>query len=480
MNYGWILLGMCVGLFFLGNAFLPITDPVESNYVLTAREMLASGDWMSPRIYGHYWYDKPIMFYWELIVAFALFGINEFAARFFPSLVATFSVFLTYRFAGRIYSPKVGFVSSVILATSVEFWYLSHAVITDMTLFAAISAVLIFFYLGYSEQKYRLYYVAYAAAGVAVLTKGPIGLLLPGLIILLFLMWERDLKHLAKMRLLSGFALFCLVISLWYYPMYRLHGDSFIDVFFGVHNYLRATVSEHPSQDVIYYYLLIFVGGFIPWVFAAVNHLIKKIRRDGMPELDRRQRFLFVWAFTVPVVFQCFATKYLTYTLPYMMPVAILFALYYVDCDKLFRRLMIGSTVAFTVLVFAVALPVCNDNSEKDVAKIIDAHVENDAYVISFGRRYPASLVFYLNRTVWRLEKEYDITRLSPHSMSWSSTNVMPFIAPQDLKAGRQIIALVGKKSTGDFMRLLPGGGWHLIGETRTSVIYERKAGKHE
>ena len=72
------------GLLLLGNSSLPITDPVESNYALTAKEMLLSGDYISPRIYGNYWFDKPVFFYWELIAAFSAFGINEFAARFFP------------------------------------------------------------------------------------------------------------------------------------------------------------------------------------------------------------------------------------------------------------------------------------------------------------------------------------------------------------------------------------------------------------
>ena len=71
-------------LFMLGNWAIAITDPVESNYTLTATEMLRSGDYVSPRIYGNYWYDKPAFFYWELIAAYKLFGINEFASRFFP------------------------------------------------------------------------------------------------------------------------------------------------------------------------------------------------------------------------------------------------------------------------------------------------------------------------------------------------------------------------------------------------------------
>ena len=78
---GWILL-LGVYLFFLGNWGIAITDPVESNYALTSKEMLAAGNYLSPQIYGNYWYDKPIFFYWEVIAAFKLFGVNEWVRVF--------------------------------------------------------------------------------------------------------------------------------------------------------------------------------------------------------------------------------------------------------------------------------------------------------------------------------------------------------------------------------------------------------------
>lgn len=82
-------------LFLFGNWLMPVTDPVESNYVETAKEMIAAGDYLSPRIFGNYWYDKPILFYWELIAAFQLFGMSDFAARLFPALFAVIGVLMS-------------------------------------------------------------------------------------------------------------------------------------------------------------------------------------------------------------------------------------------------------------------------------------------------------------------------------------------------------------------------------------------------
>ena len=260
VGYVPVLLAVAVLVCFTGNALLKITDPVESNYALTAMEMLQSGDYVSPRIFGNYWYDKPVLFYWELMAAFSLFGTTEFAARFFPSVFGLVGVVMAYGFASRLYDKKTGFVAALVLVTSLEYFYLSHAVITDMTLFVFFSATLMLFYLAYSEGRPRLYYGAYACAALAVLTKGPVGLVLPGLIIVLFLLWQRDFKSVfLHIKLGSGLLLFFVVAGLWYVPMYVMHGGDFISQFIGVHNVLRATVSEHPRDDVWYYYTVVFL-----------------------------------------------------------------------------------------------------------------------------------------------------------------------------------------------------------------------------
>ena len=476
-----ILSAFCLLMFFVGNHLLQITDPVESNYVLTAREMLEADDYFSPRIYGDYWYDKPILFYWELLAAFRLMGINEFSARFFPAVMGSVGIFVTYFFGKRLYDRQTGLWAAIILGTSVEYWYLSHAVITDMTLFVAVSLALICFYLGYSEKKPRYYYGAYAAAAVGVLTKGPIGFCLPGLIIVLFLLWKRDLRHLLQMRIPTGMLLFLGVVSLWYWPMYQKHGWEFISTFFGIHNVLRASVPEHPEVDVWYYYLAVFLVGFFPWALLAFPSTIRKhwkCRKEGRsPGLDDKKRFLLVWAVTVPVVFQCFATKYITYTLPYMMPIALLFALYFLDHGKAFRRMALGMIVLLNVCLFVVAIPACGKNSERDAAPALRSLCEkyDNAFVACYGTRYPTSLVFYSGILIHRTGSQKEIRLMRPQAMKWNATNVMPLLPFDELPEDRDVIALVYKKSTEGFLRLA-GGQWDFLEETERFRIYVRKA----
>lgn len=443
-----ILIILCLVLFFFCNWLIPVTDPTENCYALTAKEMLAAGDYFSPRIYGNFWYDKPIFFYWELLLACGIFGVNEFALRFFPAVFASVGVFLTYFFATKMFDRKTGFIAAVILATSPEYWYVAHAIITDMTLFCTISTALMTFFFAYTKNKPKYLYIAFAAAGVAVLTKGPIGFLLPGLIIFLFLISQRDLKYLWRGEILKGAGLMLAIISTWYLPMYFIHGQQFLTDFLGVHNFLRATVSEHPENNVWYYYAVVFIIGFGVWLLPIVK--IKKL-----PALDTRQRFLIIWAATVFIVFQSFATKYPTYTLPYMMPVAILLAGFFVEREKLFGRIAAAMVVFFTIGTF-VAINICERNSHKETAEIILPLVDENTCVVSYGKRYAGSLVFYSGLTVYRLEETEKISTLKPENMKWSTTNVMPFMDFKDLPQNKKVIAVVEKRVESKFLELTP------------------------
>ena len=101
-EHPYLVLGLLFALLFLAaNQLLAVTDSAESNYALTAKEMIQSGDWLSPQIYGHYWYDKPIFYYWELALSFRLFGINEWAARFPAVVTGILNIWFVFWFASR-------------------------------------------------------------------------------------------------------------------------------------------------------------------------------------------------------------------------------------------------------------------------------------------------------------------------------------------------------------------------------------------
>lgn len=463
-------------LFFFGNSFIAITDPVESNYTLTSAEMLASGDYISPRIYGNYWYDKPIFFYWELIAAFKIFGINEFAARFFSALFGIFGIVMTYGFARKIYDVRTGFFSAVILATSFEYWLILKTVITDITLFLFFNAVLAFFYIAYTGKNKNYYYLCYLFAGLSVLTKGPIGILLPGFIVTVFILCRRDFTEIKRMKLVGGTAIFLIVGVGWYYIMYRLHGPIFLDTFLGIHNVLRATISEHPRYNVWYYYTVIFFLGFFPWCFSLLMVIGKYWKRRQWPIIDQTTFFLLLWALLVNGFYQCMATKYTTYTLPALMPIAILTARLLYTHEKLVKRLVVFNVFFYLVLTSFVAIPLCSSSySGKYVAAVLQHRVQPGDLVVNYGD-YKTSVVFYSNKTVYNLAPANEIERLKPKAMSWSSKNVMPFVALEELPSDKNIYIILDESKHGDFDRKFNQNEWTLVEKLSKTAIYYRPA----
>ena len=462
-------------LYFIGNWAIAITDPVESNYTQTALEMLESGDYVSPRIFGHYWYDKPIFFYLELIAAFSMFGVNEFAARFFPGLFGILGLWMTYGFARRIYNAKTGLYSAIILGTCFEYWLLSKTVITDLTLFVFFNAVLVFFYIGYTSSNKNWYILCYIFSALAVLTKGPIGLLLPGFVVTVFIVLKRDFKEILNMKL-WGFLVFAIVAGSWYYAMYQLHGREFIDTFLGIHNVLRATVSEHPQWDVWWYYTMIFFAGFLPWCFVLPAVIIKYVKRRELPSLDQNKLFLLIWAISINGFYQLMATKYTTYTLPGLLPIAILTARYFYDNEKLVKRIAGIMSVVLVILTFTVAIPVCRDKgySGKAVADIITQYTDPDDLVINYGD-YKVSMCFYSHRTIYNIDTAESIEGKKPKAMDWSSKNVMPMMTFDELPKGKKALLILNERKFNQFEHHFNKDEWKLVGEAKNTKVFLRE-----
>lgn len=310
------------------NAYLPITDPVESNYVLSAITMLKHNSWISPMIYDQVWYDKPPLTYWALMISYKLFGISDFTSRIPNTLIAGGSVALMYHLVYRIKESKyIAVISALLLFSALQFWYISHAVITDGFLFFFSLAIFGYSYLAFAKNDKYSMVKAYGAAALAVVTKGPVGIVLPGLILLLFIAirWftkkDNDDYSLNKdIKLLFnpfGIFLFIILASPWYIAMYSIHGQDFISGFLGLHNMERALVSEHPKFNVWYYYLIIVPIALLPWT-PAVIYQLKSIKwKENFYLLGA------IWFIVIVLFYSLVATKYITYTLPAIIPCII-------------------------------------------------------------------------------------------------------------------------------------------------------------
>ena len=244
---GWaLLLTLCGLTFFLGLGNLPLTGPDEPRYSEIGREMFASGDWVTPRLNGYLWLEKPIWLYWGQAVSYHLFGVNEFAARFPSALSALVTVVFVAFAVGRLVSPRWGLLSGGVLATSAFWFAIARGASTDMGLACWIGVAVLSGHLAFnSTGKSRVgFWLLFAfALGVSMLAKGLIGILLICLIIGIHRLLLKRLV-LQPMRrnsalLWGGIVVFALTVASWYGPVTLVNGMTFIDEFFVNHHFKR-------------------------------------------------------------------------------------------------------------------------------------------------------------------------------------------------------------------------------------------------
>ncbi len=311
-----ILLSLCYVLFFFHLGAHPLWDGDEGMHAATSKDMILSGDWITPTFNGEKFYDKPVLYNWFVSLSFLVFGFNEFAARLPSAILGAGCILVTYLLGRCLFGPTVGFLSGVILAASGEQIVLSRVVVHDIALSFFVLLSLFFFYSGFKDEERRRRYLLlfYASSGFSVLAKGPVGLLLPALIIGLFLLVRRRIAFLREFLTLWGILLFFTIASPWYL-LILLRNREYGSYFFIQQNVMNFLSSEARHSGPIYYYLSSLLVGFFPWSCFLPMALIHALR-GGLKEMDERLVFLSMWFLVIFVFFSVASSKLDTYILP--------------------------------------------------------------------------------------------------------------------------------------------------------------------
>ena len=304
----------------LGGAAL--FDPDEGRNAEIAREILETGDWIIPYYNFLPRLEKPMLFYAATAISYKLFGVSEAAARL-PSAVAAAGVLLlTYFFVRRVYGEHAALWSGLILVTCIQFNAFSRIVILDMTLSFFITAALIAYYRASSAedraQKRRYYLIMYAAAAVATLVKGPIGFVLPGIIIAAYIAARRKWSSLAELELGWGVLIFILIVAPWYVGA-ELRRPGYLAYFLGQEHFARYLTPQFHRTKPWYYFFVVVTVGFLPWTF-----LLPSIASRLKNNFDECSIYALLWA-VVPFVFFSFSSSKMSeYLLPIYPALAML------------------------------------------------------------------------------------------------------------------------------------------------------------
>jgi 4-amino-4-deoxy-L-arabinose transferase-like glycosyltransferase len=317
-----LLLLISFAAFWFNLGKLGLIDPAEPFYALTAREMVQSGDWITPRIFGGPQFEKPIFYYWLAAGSFAIFGETEFAGRLPTAVSATVLVLLTYWMGRRLFGRRAALISGVFMATGIVLLVMGRLMLTDIPLTIFVVAALYCYWAALQEPERRDRWIFWhmVATGMAMLTKGPIGSLIPLLGTLSFTVLGGKPFLLRGRGFWAGLTAYAVIVLPWYTTMLVKHGWPFFEEFFIRDNWLRFLKAEHPANNHMWYYPGVLLLGSIPWLpgaLLAVRELFR--RRHGHESLF----FVQCWFWANLLFLTAAASKLPSYGFYLFVPLAL-------------------------------------------------------------------------------------------------------------------------------------------------------------
>ena len=329
--------------FFAGLGRGAITDSDEAFYAESAREMVASGDWITP----HYDYEprfqKPVLYYWLSAATYLVFGATEFAARLWAAIAGLGLVLVTAACGRRWYDESTGLLAGAIVATNFGYFSIARMALPDLPLtFCITLAIWAAMVSTLESERSPRKFVLLAALGLGLgfLMKGPVGILIPLIVIIPVLAIERRSIALTPIDLVLGFGVMMAVATPWYLLMWFRHGNDYLQSFFVGDNFERFATSRFNDPRPWWFYLPVVAGGLLPWTplvltwLGPITSFIR--RRRDVGTIDLR---LMLWAL-LPLVFYTLSVgKQPRYVLPVLPPLALLLAASIIDRTQEWRGL---------------------------------------------------------------------------------------------------------------------------------------------
>lgn len=339
-KYALLLFLASVFLYFGGLGGYGLLEPDEGRYSEIPREMLETGDFVTPRLNYVKYFEKPVLHYWLTAASLAVFGENEFAGRFWPALLALGGVLATWILARRLYGFRTAFFSSLILATSLLHFAIGRINIIDMPLSFFLTTAMVGLRFGIEEteeeetaKNRRYLLVFYAGMALAVLSKGLIGIVLPGGILFWYILLTRRWNLVRRVLYIPGIILFFALTVPWFVEVCRRNSDFFYFFFIQEH-FLRYATTMHGRYAPMWFFIPILIVGFFPWagllpgaIGSAIPLPLRTVGREKRNEL-----FLILWFGVIFVFFSISSSKLIPYIVPAAPPLAILMGRYLARC----------------------------------------------------------------------------------------------------------------------------------------------------
>jgi 4-amino-4-deoxy-L-arabinose transferase-like glycosyltransferase len=323
----WILLLAVPAFFFLWRlAAFGLIGADEPRYAQVAREMLARHDWITPTLGGIPWLEKPPLYYWQAMIAFRFFGVNDWAARL-PSVFDAFVMVIAVYWFLRRFRSGSELDGGLVLTTSAGIVGFARAASTDMPLTATFCIAMLAWYAWFESGDKRYMAGFYGFLGLAMLAKGPVAPLLAFGIIVIFAGLQRNAK-IALKTLWNPGLLLGVVITLPWYGLVQSRNPQFFQEFIVEHNLARFGSNLYHHPEPLWYYVPVTLLGWVPWSIIAIAALVATLRQAWRPSSDTLRLFLLIWIGVVVIFFSLSQSKLPGYTLPATPAGAILITIF--------------------------------------------------------------------------------------------------------------------------------------------------------
>lgn len=352
----WSLLTLftLIWLYVLG--IRTLVPPDEGRYAEMAREMLASGDWITTRLNDIKYFEKPPLQTWMNALSFAAFGLGEWQARLWTGLCGLLGVLLTAYAGSRVFGQRVGFYAGLVLGSSF-FWVASGQINSlDMSLSGMMTISLCALLIAQRDQarpneRRNWMLVCWAGMALAVLAKGLIGLVLPGAVLVLYTLAARDWAIWSRLHLGKGLLLFFAIATPWFVLVALKNPEQ--PHFFFIHEHVeRFFLKTHKREGSWYYFFAMLIPGIMPWLALLPLSLVQAVRRDRT--VFQPKLLLLIWSVFIFVFFSYSSSKLPGYILPIFPALALLLALHLETASR--RSTMLAAALLAVIGAVGIAL----------------------------------------------------------------------------------------------------------------------------
>jgi 4-amino-4-deoxy-L-arabinose transferase-like glycosyltransferase len=386
-------------------ALRPLSLPDEGRYADIGRWMLVSGDWLTPRLNGIPFFHKPPYLHWLEASAMGVLGVHAWSVRLVVALHAAMMLVVSYLAMRRIASEKIARHAMWMLGTSLSFLIGGQYVNHDMLVAAWISVALWCFALAFMHGDKPHAWLAragFAACAFGMLSKGLIGFALPGLVLLIWLIATKQMRKVLHLPWISGLLIFCAIALPWF-VLAQMQYDQMLQYMFGKHNVSRYTASTFNNVQPFWFYAVVLLLLFFPWIFFAIYQAVAYIKRSqtAAKTIAIQYQWLFwIWLLAIVLFFSIPSSKIVGYMLPVMPALAALAALGWQQLfanrlhqDKWFAGLC-ALALAIAVVANVAAARLTQKHSAQDVAQHF-ACIANASDTVYAVGDFPYDFPFY-------------------------------------------------------------------------------------